>query len=293
MDLSLYNWGDISFSALFAAFLALVVFLFFSVITSALDEARTDQLRESSGTFGELYINLPPEIFLVLRAIWTVFLFSIGFIAVRDPIGSFVAGGLLGALGWLGPGLILKQLRWKRVKLCEKQLVEGLELMGNSIKSGLTLPQAVELLVKEFPPPINQEFKMLLAETRLGVEFNDGLRHIAERLNSTIFAILATGVAITKQCGGDMTIIFANIAQTIREQATIEGKLDAVTAQARFQGLILSLMPFALVVILWFVDRTHVETLFGYTLGLWAIALVIIMVVMAQMWIRKLLAIDV
>ena len=134
---------------------------------------------------------------------------------------------------------------------------------------------------------------MVLAETRLGVDFNDALTNMAVRLKSNILGILASGVAVTKRCGGDMTVIFTNIAQTIREQATIEGKLDAVTAQGRFQGQVLGLMPFALVGALYFIDRAHVETLFGYQIGLWAMFLVVCMVVMAQLWIRKLLQIDV
>ena len=53
------------------------------------------------------------------------------------------------------------------------------------------------------------------------------------------------------------------------------------------------MMPFALIILLYFVDRSHVETLFGYSLGRWAVGAVVIMVIMAQLWIRKLLAIDV
>ena len=180
-----------------------------------------------------------------------------------------------------------------RVKKIEQQLVDGLELLGNSLKSGLTLQQSVELLVREFPKPISQEFSLLLAETRLGVDFIDGLHKMASRLDSTIVAILASGVAITKRCGGDLTQIFQNIAQTIREQAKIEGKLDAVTAQGRFQGQILGAMPFALVGILYFVDRQHVRTLFGYQLGLIAFGAVVVMVMLAQAWIVRLMKLDV
>ena len=148
-------------------------------------------------------------------------------------------------------------------------------------------------MVREFPPPISQEFGLVLAESRLGIEFTEALENMSKRLDSTIVGILASGVAITKRCGGDLTQIFGNIAQAIRERAVIEGKLNAVTAQGRFQGLILGLMPFALVIILYFIDRDHVVTLFSYTLGIWAFTAVCIMVILAQLWIRKLMDIDV
>ncbi len=253
----------------------------------------TEDLRQERGKTGdtplsELYINISPGTFLFLRIALGVIGFLFGFLVLHP-----IFGAVLFFAGFFAPALLLKRLRAERVRKVEEQLVSGLELLGNSLKSGLTLPQSIELLVKEFPPPISQEFSLVLSETRLGVEFTDALANMATRLNSTIISILATGVAVTKKCGGDITEIFQNIATTIREQATIEGKLEAVTAQGRFQGFILSLMPFGLIGILWFVDRAHVETLFGYQLGMYAVGLVIIMVGLAQLWINRLLAIDV
>ena len=238
-------------------------------------------------TLKELYVQIPPELFFLLR---------VGFSVIAFLTGSavhFLFGVMLVVVAWVLPLFILESLKRKRVAQIELQLVQGLELLGNSLKSGLTLPQAIELLVKEFPAPISQEFSLVLSECRVGVELTAALKNMADRLGSTIVGILATGVAITKRSGGDMAVIFTTIATTIREQANIEGKLKAVTAQGRFQGMVLGLMPFGLIVILWFADRSHVQTLFAYTLGQWAFSAVIVMVILAQIWIRKLLAIDV
>lgn len=238
--------------------------------------------------FADAYLGLTPEKWRNIRAASVIIPFLLGYLAVNVAAGLLLAG-----IGYAVPLMIMRRLRIKRVRRIEQQLVEGLELLGNGLKSGLTMQQSMELLVREFPPPISQEFSRIIAETRLGVEFTEALERMAERLDSTVLYILATGVTIAKQCGGDMTQIFSTISSTIREQATIEGKLDSVTAQGRFQGLVLGLMPFALMIVLYFVDPTHIQTLFTYRLGLWAVCAVIAMVVMAQLWIRKLLAIDV
>lgn len=200
---------------------------------------------------------------------------------------------MFGGLGFAIPLMLLKRYKDKRVKKIELQLIEALELLGNSLKSGMTLPQATELIVKEFPAPISQEFALLMSEYKVGVDFNDALENMAKRLDSAIVYILASGVSITKRVGGDMSVIFGNIAQTIRDKATIEGKLNAVTAQGRFQGLILGMMPFMLVIVLYFIDRQHVMTLFTYRLGIWAFTAVCLMVLLAQLWIKKLLKIDI
>ncbi|HQH25849.1 MAG TPA: type II secretion system F family protein, partial [Oligoflexia bacterium] len=236
----------------------------------------------------ELYIGMSPEAFFFLRLVAALVCLALGILLLNFTIGLFLAAG-----GFVVPYFILKSQKEKRVRRVEAQLVDGLELLGNSLRSGLTLQQAVELLVREFPPPLSQEFSLVLAETRVGVEFAEALERMARRLDSNVVFILSTGIAIVKQCGGDMTQIFANIANTIREQATIEGKMHAVTAQGRFQGLILGLMPFALMFVLYLIDPTHIETLFRYQIGIWAFGAMVVMIILAQVWIRKLLELDV
>lgn len=281
------------FEALIVAILwggvvGLIAWWFGGALATGVVEAGESELKSSDEAFAELSTRFSPQTYLALRVFGALILFGIGFVAVNA-----VAGAMLSSVAFIVPWFLLRRARAQRVRKVELQLVEGLELLGSSLKSGLTLPQAMELLVKEFPPPISHEFRLVLNEARLGVDVVEGLQNMAERLGSTIVSVLATGVGVTKRCGGDLTVIFGNIASTIREQATIEGKLKAVTAQGRFQGLILSIMPFALIIVLWFIDRTHVETLFGYTIGVWALLAVIIMVVLAQLWITKLLKIDV
>ena len=279
---------DLVSSVTLAAVTMWVVYIILSNYMDVAQDFRQQQLRAGDASLGELYLGMSPETFFIVRLLLVAFLGFVGFV-----IGGVVLAVLFGSFGYGIPAVYLAKLRRDRVHQIELQLVEGLELLGNSLRSGLTLPQATELLVREFPPPISQEFALVLAESRLGVDFTDALENMSKRLNSTIVGILASGVSITKRCGGDLTQIFGNIAQAIRERAVIEGKLNAVTAQGRFQGLILGLMPFALVVILYFIDRDHVVTLFSYTLGIWAFTAVCIMVILAQLWIRKLMDIDV
>jgi tight adherence protein B len=272
------------FSAAF--FLA---FSFFDELGRTANDIQEKQNENEIGsTLSELCLSLSPQTFLSIRILASVLAFLFGFLLLDIFVGLLFA-----VIGFAIPKMMLLNMREKRLLLLEEQLIEGLELLKNGLKSGLTIQQASELLVKEFPDPISKEFSIVLAENRLGIDFIDGLENMAVRLNSTAVQILASGVAITKQCGGDLGQIFGNLAETIREQSRIDGKLKAVTSQGRFQGLILGLMPFALLIALYFVDQQHVKTLFGHQIGIYAFVGVIGMVIVAQLWIRKLMDIDV
>jgi tight adherence protein B len=267
---------------------AYACYVFLTEYEKTVTDLQKGEMQKGDMSLAELSLSITPSQLLILRILGALAGFLFGFFALNVIFGAFFM-----IAAFVAPAIYLNNLRRKRVLKIEQQLVEGLELLGNSLKSGLTIQQAVELVVKEFPAPLSQEFALVLSESKLGVDFTDALENMALRLRSNIVQILAAGVAVTKRVGGDLTVIFANIAQTIREQANIEGKLNAVTAQGRFQGLILGFMPFALCVILYFVEPGHMEVMFSYTIGRWAFASVIIMVILAQLWIRKLLDIDV
>jgi len=263
-------------------------YVFLTQYDKTVSKLQQGELQSGDMTLAELSLSVSPEQLLILRILGAMAGFLFGFFALNIIFADFFM-----IAAFVAPAIYLSNLRKKRVIKIESQLVEGLELLGNSLKSGLTMQQAIELVVKEFPAPLSQEFALVLSESKLGVDFTDALENMAVRLRSNVVQILAAGVSVTKKVGGDLTVIFTNIAQTIREQANIEGKLNAVTAQGRFQGLILGFMPFALCVILYFIEPGHMETMFTYTIGRWAFATVILMVIMAQLWIRKLLDIDV
>jgi tight adherence protein B len=215
-------------------------------------------------------------------------LFLLGLIAV-----NIVLGLLLAPLGYLLPLISLRKAAEKRMARITEQLVEALQLMGSGLKSGLNLTQAIELLVHDFPPPISEEFNQVLAETRLGVGITEALSNMASRLRIPVVNILATGVAVTSRCGGDLSEIFQHIAETIRARALIEKKVDAVTSLGRTQALVLSCMPVALAVVLYFIDPQHVLLLFQSSFGLAALAGAIGLIVVANLWMRRLTRVEV
>jgi tight adherence protein B len=215
-------------------------------------------------------------------------LFLLGVLAV-----NIILGLLLAPLGYLLPLISLKRAAERRTVRITEQLVEALQLMGSGLKSGLNLTQAIELLINDFPPPISEEFNQVLAETRLGVGITDALNNMAGRLRIPVINILATGVAVTSRCGGDLSEIFQHIAETIRARASIERKVDAVTSLGRTQALVLSCMPVALAVVLYFIDPEHVLMLFQSPFGIASLAGAIGLIFVANVWMRRLTRVEV
>ena len=125
--------------------------------------------------------------------------------------------------------------------------------LSNSLRAGFSLTQALELIHREMPNPMAQEIRLVCQELRLGVPLEDALNNLYKRMPSEDLDLMVTAIAIIRDVGGNLTEIFDNIAHLIRERQRIQGKIRTLTAQGRFQALIMCLLPGGICVGLYYI----------------------------------------
>jgi tight adherence protein B len=267
---------------------AAIVWNLWSVSESVFAEYRAASVAQAEVSLGDIYSTFSAERVFQLSLLAGGVIFIFFCMAI-----NWVAGLLFGAGALMAPRMIFNILREKRRALVAEQLVDGLGLLANSVRAGLTLPQAMEILVKEMKPPITQEFGRVLQEYRLGTDFDEAMLNMARRVESRDLDILVNAVMVTRRSGGNVGEIFQNIAATIRERIRIEGKVRALSSTGNMQALVMSSMPFGIMIVLYFMQPEYIYQMFSTTLGLLALMLVIAMVVAAFFWIRWIMDIDI
>jgi tight adherence protein B len=265
-----------------------MVYTTWSVLQTAYDDARKATIADAQASLGDMFMTVSPEqIFQISLALGSSLL--VLFTLLINPI----AGLLFGAAGFLSPRMYFALARDKRRLLFSEQLVDALGMMANSLRAGLTLPQALELVVREMKPPITQEFGRVLQDYRLGTDLDEAMLAMARRVGSRDLDVLVNSIMITRRSGGNVGEIFGSIAMTIRERFRIEGKLRAMASTGTAQALLMSGMPFALMAALFFVERKYVVLLFSTNVGLIAVGVVCFLVTVSFFWIRKIMDIDI
>ena len=141
--------------------------------------------------------------------------------------GSLVAGSMFALPGFFLPRLALVVLKKRRLQKFNDQLVEALLTLTNALRSGFSLPKAFMLIATDMPKPICQEFGILVQELRLGIEVEEGLLNMLDRVPSLDLDLMTTSVGISNSVGGNLAEVFDRIAETIRERHRIEGRIDA------------------------------------------------------------------
>lgn len=210
---------------------------------------------------------------------------------------NILMGLLLGAiftlLGWALPKHVVKYLYDKRCSQFTNQMVDGMTILSNGVRAGLSVQQSMDRVVKNLPNPISQEFRLVLSQIQLGQTLEDALTELGERIPRPDVQMFVTSVNILKETGGNMAETFQTITFTIRERQKVEKKIEALTAQGIMQGIIISMIPFILMAIFFVVDPNYIKPLFTTTLGLIALLVVITLQIIGGLMIKKVVTIKV
>ncbi|UUZ59712.1 type II secretion system F family protein [Nocardioides sp. B-3] len=159
----------------------------------------------------------------------------------------FLLGGAMGVLGLLlgivVPWVYLKWRHGRRLAAFNAQLAETLGLMAGGLRAGLSLPQAVDTVVREGNEPMASELRRALVEQRLGVEITDALEGVGERMESEDFDWVVMAVRIQREVGGNLAEILHTVAGTLREREYLRRQVKALSAEGRLSGYILTGLP--------------------------------------------------
>jgi tight adherence protein B len=156
-------------------------------------------------------------------------------------VGLMVVVGLVA--GVFLPWFYLGLKRSRRLKAFNAQLPATLQLMAGSLQAGLSLAQGMDTIVREGADPIAGEFRRALVETRLGVQVEDALDSIAERMTSDDFRWTVMAVRIQREVGGNLSELMLNVAATMREREYLRRQVKSLSAEGRFSSYILLVMP--------------------------------------------------
>lgn len=204
------------------------------------------------------------------------------------------AFALLGAaVGYWLPFLVLRVKIDRRTKAFNDQLGDALILIANSLLTGYSFLQSIDMVAREMPAPISQEFSRVLKEMNLGVTTEDALNNLAKRVDSDDLDLVITAVLIQRQVGGNLAEVLNNIANTIRGRIKIKGEIKTLTAQGRISGLVVGCLPFGLGLVLYALNPEYIQPLFSQPAGQAMLAAALVSQMIGIIFIRKIVNIDV
>jgi len=174
---------------------------------------------------------------------------------------------LLAGLGALTPLGWLRLLRKKRLQAFDEQFPDAVEMMARALRAGHSFASALRMVGDESEDPVAGEFTKAFDDYSFGKSLDDALNDLVRRVGLQDVKFFVTAVILQKETGGNLAEILDNIGGIIRERFRLMRQVKALSAEGRLSGVILSLMPPVLLVLLWIISPGYIAMLFDHPLG--------------------------
>ena len=219
-------------------------------------------------------------------------LFFLGVVFFNAQVAIIVA--LLGlAVGRLVPKYTVKFMRRRRIKKFNIQMIDGLTLLSNALKAGLSIAQGLENVTRQMANPISQELGLVMSEQQVGMTMEEAFINLGKRVPCEDVDMFTTSVIILRETGGNLSETFDTIVNTIRERIKVQQKISALVTQGILQGVVIFLMPFALGITFYIIDPNHIKPMFTSLLGWGLLGFMLVLQLIGGLFMWKIVKIDV
>jgi len=189
----------------------------------------------------------PPQLILIMGLLSAMAFVGLT-IGTEAGVGIRVAVAI--AMGIGGVYVWVSSKAKKRLDMIEEQLPDAVELMVRSLRVGHPFSSAIGIVAKEVPDPLGSEFGMIADEAAYGREIPESLKALAERVDMQDLRFLAVAVTIQSQAGGNLAEILDGLAKVIRARFKLFRRVKAITAEAKWSGMFLSVFPIVALVMI-------------------------------------------
>ncbi|MCI6245443.1 MAG: type II secretion system F family protein [Eubacterium sp.] len=189
--------------------------------------------------------------------------------------------------GALGPIIFIRVRKQKRISAFEDQLSDAFMIAASSLRSGLSFQQAMETIARDMYPPVSDEFARAVKEINMGFSIDEALDNVYKRVQSDDFKIAAVAISVQRTTGGNLSEILETISDTIKERAQLKKEVKSATATGRMSGMVVGLMPVAIVIMLNVASPGYMDPLFETNGGKIAILVGIMLEIIGLIVIKK------
>ena len=194
--------------------------------------------------------------------------FLLLYLAVNVPVSIVLGFGfgstalaLVAAVGIML--FVLYRLRSRRIFNFAEQLPDAIDIITRGVRAGLPFSGAIGLVAREMPDPVGPEFGMLADEIAFGLDLRSALDNLYRRVGQEDLLFLTVAVNIQTQTGGNLGEILSRLSKLMRSRSKMRLKVNALSAEGRLSAIALTVLPFALFVIINFISPAYYSVVRG------------------------------
>lgn len=240
-----------------------------SALTTRLDAVMNKRKNSSdlARDLAQADLKLTVTEFIMMKFASVLIFAALGAFLGRATFLALVIGVVIGGLiGLVVPGKFVQFKQNRRMRSFNNQLGDTVGLLANSLRSGYSLLQSMEMVSREAAPPVSQEFRRVVQEVGLGLSLEESMNNLLRRVPSDDLDLMVSAINIQSEVGGNLADILDTIGFTIRERVRIKGQIRVLTSQARYSGYVVTFLPIAIAAIITGINPEYMAPIF--TIGI-------------------------
>ncbi|MBN1528552.1 MAG: type II secretion system F family protein [Thermoleophilaceae bacterium] len=206
--------------------------------------------------------------------------------------GAAVAGPVAGVLaGAAGPWCVARVLRARRERYrraVDDGCAQVAVALADALAGGHSLRAAIAAAAAGVGGAAGHELGRTAAELAAGARTDEALRSLRDRAGSERMDVLVAACALQRRAGGDLARLLRDCAAAMEEQGRLDGELRAATAQARFTGALVVLLPAGGALLAELASPGWLAGLLGSLLTAWLVLLALGLQLVAAVLIHRL-----
>jgi tight adherence protein B len=258
------------------------------IFADAMQKYEQTYVEKTSRTLSGMFIFMDPKRLFYLNLLIMIISLLVAVCLTR----SLVIIAATGLFSFFLPKFWIHWQKKQRLTKFELQLVDTLVMMSSAMRSGMSVLQAIELVEKEQDPPTSQEFGLVIREYKVGVHLEEALEHMAARAELDDLNILVISMNIVLNAGGNLTEMLDTLAELMRQRKKLDGKIKSMTAQGKLQALVVTLLPTAIGIMMYVMDKTMMMRMFTTTLGMVLLGIMVSLQLLGFVLIRKITTLE-
>jgi tight adherence protein B len=175
----------------------------------------------------------------------------------------------------------------KRRRALEMQLPTILQVLAGSLDSGASMLHAMEIVAQEGDAPLAPEFARVVAETQVGRPILDALQAMAERCGSQDVDWTVEAIRIQYTSGGSLSETLRVLADFMRARVEVRAEVQALSAEARLSGKILTGLPLLIGGFLLLFRHAYVQPLYSTNDGRYMLGAAATGMIMGSWWMHR------
>lgn len=195
----------------------------------------------------------------------------------------------LGAL-FLTPFVIWRFWRFlseRQQKRLDLQLAPLINSLLTTMRAGGTPTQALQATSRNAVNPMRDSITHVLNQLQIGHSPNVVWKDWADFWDTKSSRLLATGIRVKWETGGQMTTVLEHILESIEFHKRVEQRINTLTTQAKLGSWVLSIIPPALVYLQYKTDASLVTGMIDDNIGQKLYIYAGISTLVGFFWLRK------